>query len=118
MLSFLDLPDAGEVAPVQTGTLPSIRSQTLHQLGRVVLIARRNPESTSPLMRAVNAAIPSSWDGERVRRAWAKVTYGPPEPPDEELMRSLRRRFFPEVEAFGESIGRDLVSLWGYDRLD
>jgi hypothetical protein len=33
-------------------------------------------------------------------------------------MRSLRRRFAPEVAALGEHLGRDLTSLWGYDRLD
>ena len=119
MLEFLGLPDAGEeIVTVETRTMPGIRSQTLHQLGRAVLLARRNPSSPSPVLRAVNAAIPSGFDGAAIRRAWAKATYGPPEPPDEEFMRALRRRFRPEVEAFGEYIGRDLVSLWGYDRLD
>jgi hypothetical protein len=33
-------------------------------------------------------------------------------------MRELRRRFKPEVQALGDYIDRDLVSLWGYDELD
>ena len=33
-------------------------------------------------------------------------------------MRELRRRFKGEVVALSEYLGRDLVSLWGYDRLD
>jgi hypothetical protein len=119
MLEFLGLPDPGEdVVVVETRTMPGIRSQTLHQLGRAVLLARQNPSSTSPVLRAVNAVIPPNMDGAGIRRAWAKATYRAPEPPDEELMRALRRRFRPEVEAFGEYIGRDLVTLWGYDRLD
>ena len=30
-------------------------------------------------------------------------------------MLALRHRFKPEVEALGEYLQRDLVSLWGYD---
>ena len=33
-------------------------------------------------------------------------------------MLELRRRYRPEVVALSEYLGRDLVSLWGYDRLD
>jgi len=42
------------------------------------------------------------------------VVFGEPEPPDEEFMRELRRRFKPEVEALSEYLGRDLFALWGY----
>jgi hypothetical protein len=38
--------------------------------------------------------------------------------PDEGLMRELRVRFKPEVQALSEYLGRDLVSLWHYDELD
>ncbi|HEY4809818.1 MAG TPA: sulfotransferase [Solirubrobacteraceae bacterium] len=39
-------------------------------------------------------------------------------PPDEEFMLELRERFKPEVVALSDHLGRDLVSLWGYDKLD
>jgi hypothetical protein len=117
VVSFLGLEPPEEIVPLDTGTLPSIRSLTLHQLERVVLVARRNPNSSSPLLRAVNAVLPSSWHSERLRRAWVKAVYGPPEVPDPAFMDELRRRFKPEVESFGSYIGRDLISLWGYDRL-
>ncbi len=32
-------------------------------------------------------------------------------------MLELRRRFSSEVEALSEYLARDLVTLWGYDRL-
>ena len=32
-------------------------------------------------------------------------------------MMELRRRFSSEVSALSEYLGRDLVSLWGYDGL-
>jgi hypothetical protein len=33
-------------------------------------------------------------------------------------MLELRRRFKPQVDALSEYLGRDLVGLWRYDRLD
>ena len=47
-----------------------------------------------------------------------KLIYGKPPPPDEQFMLELRRRFEPEVVAMSEYLERDLVSLWGYDKLD
>jgi hypothetical protein len=117
VLSFLGLESIGEVVPLDTPTLPGVRSLTLHQLERVVLVARRNPHSSSPLLRAVNTVIPSRWHSERLQSAWRKAVYGPPEAPDPAFMEELRRRFRPEVQAFGDYIGRDLIALWGYDRL-
>jgi hypothetical protein len=43
------------------------------------------------------------------------VVFGAPEPPDEEFMLELRRRFKPQVQALGEYLDRDLVGLWGYE---
>ena len=40
-----------------------------------------------------------------------------PRQPDRQLMLELRRRFKPEVVALSEHLGRDLVTLWGYDDL-
>jgi hypothetical protein len=46
-----------------------------------------------------------------------RVVHGSPQPPDEEFMLELRHRFRGEVEALSEYLDRDLVTLWGYDRL-
>jgi hypothetical protein len=46
------------------------------------------------------------------------LVLAPPAPVDEGLMLELRRRYKPEVVAVSEYLGRDLVSLWGYDELD
>ncbi len=59
----------------------------------------------------------------RVRRgafvaAQRRVVLAAPEPPDEELMLELRRRFKGEVHALSEYLGRDLLALWGYSDLD
>lgn len=59
---------------------------------------------------------------ERVRREAfgalrGRLVFASPDAPDEQLMEELRRRFKPEVQALSEYLGRDLVALWGYDRL-
>jgi hypothetical protein len=59
---------------------------------------------------------------ERIRRRAMQqlrrhVIFGPVPPVDWELDHELRAMFKPEVERFGEMIGRDLVALWGYGDL-
>jgi hypothetical protein len=46
-----------------------------------------------------------------------RVVLGEVAPPDEQLMAEIRRRFEAEVVAAGDYLDRDLVGLWGYDRL-
>ncbi len=46
-----------------------------------------------------------------------RVVVAEPPSSDEQLTTELRTRFKPEVVALGEYLGRDLVSLWGYDGL-
>ena len=45
-----------------------------------------------------------------------RFVYTKPTPEDERLTGELRRRFEPEVVAATEHLGRDLVTLWGYDQ--
>jgi hypothetical protein len=47
-----------------------------------------------------------------------RLLYRRPGAPDERLMLELRHRFSGEVDALSEYLGRDLVTLWGYDELD
>jgi hypothetical protein len=46
------------------------------------------------------------------RAVWRK-----PQSPDAAFMEELRARFKGEVVALSEHLGRDLVTLWGYDRV-
>jgi hypothetical protein len=43
--------------------------------------------------------------------------YASAPPPEESVMIELRQRFKPEVVALSEYLNRDLVGLWGYDKL-
>jgi hypothetical protein len=35
---------------------------------------------------------------------------------DADLRRALMRRYRPEVEHLSDALGRDLISLWGYNQ--
>ena len=71
----------------------------------------------NPLTRLAKRVAPGALRGERLHALRRRVLYGSPQPPDEELMAELRVRFKDEVAALSEYLGRDLVSLWGYNDL-
>ncbi|MDQ6811758.1 MAG: hypothetical protein M3Z95_07670, partial [Actinomycetota bacterium] len=75
----------------------------------------------SPGTRAVRATVKTLTSSQVRSRVLypmrRRVLYGTPPPPDEEFMLELRRRFEGEVSAISEYLGRDLVTLWGYDKL-
>ena len=52
-----------------------------------------------------------------MRMTRQKVVHSEPPPVDQEFTLELQRRFLPEVESASEYLGRDLVALWGYDKL-
>jgi hypothetical protein len=115
VLRFLGVDDAASVEVTEANPTVRARSQRLHNLVHAVSVGH------GPLSRSVKSAI-AAVTPRRLRRGMLHavqqhVVYTEPEPEDEELMRSLRRRFAPEVAALSEHLGRDLVGLWGYDRL-
>ena len=118
VLRFLDVDDTLPIEPAESDPLPAVRLQALHQAARLTSVIRRN-RASAPIVRTVNRVMPSRQvSNGRLRAGWRRLVYTEPSPPDERFMRELRRRFAPEVVALSEYLGRDLVSLWGYDRLD
>jgi hypothetical protein len=117
VLRFLEVDESQPVAAVETETLASVRSPHLHRLARRLAIARRNPDAAGPVSRALEAMLPERLRGERLKRVVRRVTYGEPPAADERFMRELRVTLADEVQALSEYLDRDLVSLWGYDRL-
>jgi len=116
VLRFLDVDDSVAVAPVQANPTVSPRSQGLNELVHAVGVGR------GPVSRAVKSSIKLITPAGARRRAFHSVrrrlVFGSPQPPDEALMTELRHRFKGEVVALSEYLDRDLVKLWGYDRLD
>ena len=115
VLGFLGVDPARAIEPVQTYKVRSVRHLSLHYMANMARRARRNPAAASHLGRAVSMLTPGFAADERFRRRWRSFVYGAPPPPDPQLMAELRQRFKPEVQALSEYLGRDLVSLWGYD---
>ncbi len=64
--------------------------------------------------KRVASIVPGDLRRSALRAAQRRLAWGEPPAPDARLMRSLRGRLRPEVEALSEYLGRDLVTLWGY----
>jgi hypothetical protein len=110
---FLEIDDTLPVAPVQSmQTVSTVRFTSLHPISRRLRLARHRPEVAGPIARSVHAL-----SSKRLRVLWRRAVYTDAAAPDEQLTRELRRRFAPEVQALSEYLDRDLVSLWGYDRI-
>jgi Sulfotransferase domain len=112
---FLGVDDSAPVRTAEVNPTVRPRSQLLHELVHAVGVGR------GPASRAVRSAVKAlTPDGLRRRALYAtrrRVVFAAPAPPDERLTAELRGRFKSEVVSLSEFLGRDLVTLWGYDRV-
>ena len=118
--AVLRLLDVDETVPLDiidvNRTNRSMRSQRLDDLVHALSVGR------GPASRLAKAAI-KTITPKKLRRdalfvTQRRIVHSSTPPADESLMLELRRRFKPEVVALSEYLDRDLVSLWGYDKLD
>jgi hypothetical protein len=117
VLRFLGLDDTAEIEAVETKPLRAVRSPRLHGFRRALWRARHNPAAAGRVSRAVVTLTPEALRSGAGRSLWRRLLYSDPAPPDEALMLAIRRRFKGQVVALSEYLGRDLVTLWGYDRI-
>jgi hypothetical protein len=115
VLRFLDL--EADVPIVERETHPSVevRSRWLHEAIRNLMVSEKPPLRI--LKGSLKAALPMRVRQGALHTIRQRLVFRAPEDSDDELMLELRRRFAPEVHALSEHLGRDLVSLWGYDKL-
>jgi len=66
---------------------------------------------------AVKRVVPQHLRRQALSTVQRRLVWGEPPEPDEQLIVSLRRRLAPEVAALSDYLGRDLVTLWGYEKL-
>jgi hypothetical protein len=116
VLRFLDVDDTLPIHTVETRRSRDVRYQQLHKLVNLRRIALRDLPVAGALSRTINTLTPAPLRGT-VRSNWRRVGFGEALPPDEQFMLELRRRFKPEVQALSDYLGRDLVSLWGYEHI-
>jgi sulfotransferase family protein len=112
VMRFLGVDADIPIEPIVTkgGEVKAVRFMPLHGLSRTLRRARDRPQSAGPVARTVSALAP-----RRAQLLWKHLVYTVPPPPDQQLLRELRQRFKPEVQALSDYLDRDLVSLWGYD---
>jgi hypothetical protein len=116
VLRFLGVDDSAPIEVKDANPTLGVRSQQLHRLVHAVSVG--NGPVSRAVHRAVKAVTPRQLRREALHATQNRLLYVDPQSPDERLMSELRRRFTPEVVALSEYLGRDLVTLWGYDRLD
>jgi hypothetical protein len=116
VLRFLNVDDQQAIEQIEVKvTKRYVRSQLLDDL---TYWAPRGERAASRVAGAAVKAV--TWHGLRrlvIRTLKRRVVHGELPPPDERLMREVRERYKPEVVALSEYLGRDLVALWGYDKL-
>jgi hypothetical protein len=114
VLRFLDVDDTAPIEVLESNPTIRVRSPQADRLIGAVTVG------SGPVSRRVNTVV-KALTPRRLRRAalhgTQRLAHGKPEPPDEELMVELRGRFKGEVVALSEFLGRDLLALWGYDRV-
>ena len=118
VLRFLEVDDTAPLEAIETKPLQAVRSVPLLQLGLASSIVRRKARDGGRVLKALEAITPRRPSGAWYQAIRHRLVYAEPHPPDERLMVELRRRFKPEVIALSDYLDRDLVALWGYDRLD
>jgi Sulfotransferase family len=113
---FLEVDDTHPIKVRQANPTVRVRSPRLHSLVHAVAAG------TGPVPRAVQTAArtlaPRRLSRESAVAIRNRIMFSEPRAPDEAVMREMRRRFKPEVAALSEHLGRDLLSLWGYDGVD
>jgi Sulfotransferase family len=115
ILSFLGVDDTHPVPAIEANPTIGVRSVQLDTLKHELR------SGSSPALRAARLTLKAlTTRGLRKRMLYPlqrRLVYRKPPPPDEQFMQELRRRFKGEVEALSEYLNRDLVALWGYDRI-
>ncbi len=116
ILRFLEVDEDHPIEALDVNaTTRSMRSQRADDLVHSVALGR------GPVARAARTAVKVLLPRRLRRDAFGvlrrRLVYSDPPAPDEDVMLAIRRRFKDEVVAFSEYIERDLVGLWGYDRV-
>ncbi len=115
VLRFLDVDDAAPINVMEVNPTVRVRRGGLNHI--IYAVSREQGAVSRVAKTGVKVLTP-----RRLRRyLWRsrhRIIYGAPPSPDKGLIVELRRRFKPEVVALSEYLDRDLVTLWGYDRID
>ena len=110
---FLGIDDTYPIEPMEANSSVRVRSTYLNNLLRA--ISTGDGRVSGAMKTCIEAVTPPRLRNKAFEATQRRLVYTKPEPPDRELMIELRRRYKDEVVALSEQLGRDLVTLWGYD---
>jgi hypothetical protein len=113
VLRFLNVDDTAPIEVTEANPTAGVRSMRLYGLVRSLYLGEGQAGRIAKAM--IKVLTPKQLRRDAHATIRRRVLLGDPPPPDEELMLELRRRFKGEVVALSEYLGRDLVTLWGYD---
>ncbi|MEA2209418.1 MAG: hypothetical protein QOF54_1895, partial [Solirubrobacteraceae bacterium] len=116
VLRFIGVDEDAPIATSEANKTVLVRSPRAYDMVRSLYLGRGRAAIAAKA--AVKAVVPRALRRQGLRRLRDTVLYASPPPPDEELMLELRRRFKGEVEALSDYLERDLLSTWGYDRIE
>ena len=111
VLRFLDVDEDVELPQIEANPSHAVRAPRLDGALRSL---RGDGAAARAARRTLVTLVPRRVRRASLRLLRRRVLYAPPPQPDERVMAELRERYRPEVEAFGEYLGRDLLSVWGY----
>lgn len=115
VLRFLEVNDEHPIELTEANPAVLVRSPRLYENVRSLYLGRGPAARMAKTI--VKSVTPQRARREGLRVLRQRVLFGKPRVPDERLMLELRRRHRDEVVALSEYLDRDLVTLWGYDRL-
>jgi len=115
VLRFLEVDDTSPIELTEANPTVRLRSRRIDELLRSIYQGRGT--SSRAVKAAVKALTPRQLRRDALAATHRHIVYGEPRPPDESLMLALRGRFKGEVVALSEYLGRDLVTLWGYESI-
>jgi hypothetical protein len=93
-----------------------VRATGVNSLLRKLIVAEG--AGWRAVKRSLTTLTPMRMRQRTLHATRKRLVYAEPTPPSEALTAELRARFKPEVVALSEYLDRDLVTLWGYDRLN
>ncbi len=114
VLRFLDVEETAPIEQTDANPAVGVRAPRMSALVRSLYLGRG--PGARRAKRAIKALTPQRLRHEALafeRRA----QLGAPLDSDERVMRELRLRFKDEVVALSDYLQRDMVKLWGYDRI-
>jgi hypothetical protein len=115
VLHFLGVDEEVPIATHESNSSVQVQSPRINSLLRRLTVA--DQPAFEALKKSLIALTPMRLRQQTLHTIRKRVVLGDPRAPDQAFMTALRRRFKPEVAALSEYLGRDLVSLWGYDEL-